>query len=316
MKQTLLLAFPCALTLSFACEKSDSQEPNGQPPAGLGGGDGDFIVEPGDGDGDGDGRGDGDGDGDDIPPTIALCTFDGVETVGDPAGSLLIDDFDDGDAWVTGNGRHGRWFDYDDGTSTQTPRTTDPEGWLPQPGGLSADGYALHAVGGGYTGWGSGQVVSPAWDEEAEFNCLYDASAFDGISFWIRGSVMDETGDVATSAQNTVRFGIGSLDIFPLDAGGACTGETGQCWDWHKMRVTPTDCWRRHSFRFDELTQEGWGAPVGELDPSQMIDINFEVAHGQSYDFWIDELSFFVGQTPPEEEICDGGMGGAGGSGN
>lgn len=42
--------------------------------------------------------------------------------------------------------------------------------------------------------------------------------------------------------------------------------------------------------------------------------LGFEVSNGHEYDIWIDQLEFFVGKPPPEEELCVSGMGGAGGA--
>ncbi len=312
MKPSLLFGLSCSVLITYACGKSDEDEKQDAPADGLGGGDGDFYVPEGDGDG-----GDGDGDGDDVelPPPYESCVLDGMETVGDPEERLLFDDFDDGDASLNGNGMTGTWYDYDDGTATHSPAWGDSGGWLPEPGGLTEDGYALHAVGTGFTTWGSGQGATPAWNDAQQTNCLYDASAYDGVSFWLRGSVVVEESLAVAMDRGVIKFGVAEPDIVPVEEGGNCTGDTGECWDWHKMRVTPGECWQRISVRFDDLAQDGWGAPDDELEMAEMLNFNFEVAQGHSYDFWIDEVMFFVGDTPEPEERCDLGMGGAGGGG-
>jgi len=45
------------------------------------------------------------------------------------------------------------------------------------------------------------------------------------------------------------------------------------------------------------------------------LNLHFQIAQGHAYDIWIDEISFFVGEKPEEEELCDLGAGGAGGAG-
>lgn len=313
MKRPFVLILPLTLSITYACGKSDdssSGDGDGDNPDGLGGGDGDFSVDP-----TGGTAGDGDGDGDTLPPPYASCVLNGMETVGDPDVGTLISDFDSGDGLLNGNGMTGNWYDYDDGTSTHSPAWADAGGWLPEAGGLTSDGYALHAVGSGFTTWGSGQGATPAWNESEQIQCLYDASAFDGISFWIRGSIVDDAGTAGESDRGALKFGVNEPDIVPVEQGGNCTGLTGQCWDWYKTRITPTECWHRYSIRFDELAQDGWGAIDSELEMDQMLNFNFEISQGQSYDFWLDEVMFFVGPTPEEEEICDMGAGGAGGQG-
>lgn len=253
-----------------------------------------------------------------IGDSFDYCMIDGEKSEGDPGVRLLIDDFDDGDPYVTGNGMEGTWYGYGDPGGSQTP-TWDNGEWASEAGGLDAEGYALHASGGGYDEWGSGQGLSPAWSEERDQSCLYDASAYDGVTFWMRGKITDVERLVAgTQDAGVLRFGAADPDIVPVEEGGNCTGDAGPCWDWHKTRIELGTCWRRYSFRFDELEQDGWGADAGDFKPDQLVNFNFEIAQGQDYDFWLDEFSFFVGDTPPEEERClpdMGGLGGAGGAG-
>lgn len=316
MKRPFALILPITLSITYACGKSDdnrSGDGDGDGDGdGLGDGDGDYVVDP-------TGGRSGDGDGDNVRPPLSSCVLNGMETVGDPDVSLLFSNFDSGEPFLNGNGMTGNWYGYDDGTSTHTPTWNDEGGWLPEPGGLTSDGYALHAVGSGFTTWGSGQGATPAWDNSAQTNCLYDASAFDGVSFWIRGSIVDDTSSASEIDRGALKFGVTDPDVIPVEEGGNCTGGSGECWDWYKTRITPSECWHRYSFRFDELAQDGWGAIDSKLDMDKMINFNFEVSQGQSYDFWIDEVMFFVGPTPEEEENCDigaGGAGGAGGGGN
>ena len=319
MKRPFAYLLPLTLSISYACGKSDdrgSGDGDGDGDGdGIGDGDGDYVVDP-----SGGSSGDGDGDTTELPPPYVSCTLNGMETVGDPANGVIFSNFDSGDGALSGNGMTGTWYEYHDETDpdtvTQSPTWNDAGGWLPEPGGLTSDGYALHAIGSGFSEWGSGQGATPAWNDAEQRNCLYDASAFDGITFWMRGSIVYDGGTAAEMDQGVLKFGITEPDVVPVDQGGNCTGDVGQCWDWHKARITLTECWRRYSFRFDELTQDGWGASDPELEMDKMLNFNFEVAQGHSYDFWLDEVEFFVGDTPEEEEICEeGGMGGAGGAG-
>jgi hypothetical protein len=283
---------------------------------GLGTGGLQFVVEPEEGSGgEGASAESGGTGGTVLPPALDYCTFDGEQTVGDPEVGMLLDDFDDGDAFVTGNGKAGNWYGYGDEGGSQSPSWDDGD-WMPEPGGLAASGYALHAVGGGYDSWGSGQGLSLGWNEAREQNCLYDASGYDGVSFWIRGEVIDEEGLVGgTNDSGAIRFGVTEPDIIPVEEGGNCTSNAGSCWDWHKTRIEVDECWHRYSFRFDELEQDGWGADAGDLEMDKMSNFNFEIAQGHRFDYWLDEVTFFVGDPPPEEEVCDLGPGGAGGAG-
>src|SRR5690606_17668036 len=81
----------------------------------------------------------------------------------------------------------------------------------------------------------------------------------------------------------------------------------------HKTRVAPAECWTRVSIPFAEFAQDGWGLDAGELRVSDLSSINFELAQGQTYEIFLDELAFYSGPAPEEEVHC--GMGGAGGAG-
>jgi len=247
-------------------------------------------------------------------PPFETCTLAGQGTT--PSGSMVIDDFDDGDYELLGNGLHGTWYQFDDATDgTQSPSWDDAGGWLPELGGLTDDGYALHVVGGGFTYWGSGQGMAPIWDEAIMQECLFDASGFDGLTFWIKGEIDGSESAAPEMDRGVVKVGFVEADIIPVEVGGRCTGESGDCYNWHKLRITPTACWRRLTIAFEDFQQdEGWGMDGGELNLDEVVNFNFEIAQGNTFDYWVDDIEFFSGEPPMFEEICDNGMGGAGGA--
>lgn len=103
----------------------------------------------------------------------------------------------------------------------------------------------------------------------------------------------------------------------PFESGGNCDSELGNCYDHHRMRVTPTTCWKKYAVRFDELKKDGYGQhPDVLLDSTQILHLGFEVGPFLDFDYWIDDLQFFVGETPETEDDCEGiGAGGIGGAG-
>jgi hypothetical protein len=249
-------------------------------------------------------------------PPFDSCSLEGQGTV--PAsGPLMVDDFDDGDATLLGNGLHGNWYGFDDATGgTQTPSWDAPGGqWLPELGGIEPGGYAMHVVGGGFTYWGSGEGMSPIWDEGANQECLFDASAFDGITFWLKGEIDGSESSAADQDVGVLKFGFVEADVVPMRLGGNCDEAAGECYDWHKVRITPSECWVRYSFTFDQFEQSGWGIDGGEFDLDHLVNINFEVSQGNTFDYWMDELEFFSGDPPEDDELCEDGMGGGGGVG-
>lgn len=308
MKRSLALALLGTGLGSYACGGTEPTDVDG-----LGGsGGGIEVVPPATG---GTDTGTGGSPVENLPP-FESCTLEGQGTQPGSA-SLLVDDFEDGDAVVLGNGFHGNWFDFDDDTAgTQTPSWDAAGGqWLPEQGGTQAGGYAMHVVGGGYSYWGSGQGVTPLYDESARKECLFDASAYDGITFWIKGEIDGSESSAVEEDRGVLKFGFVEAEVIPIRLGGGCDEAAGKCYDWHKVRITPSACWVRHSYTFDEFEQDGWGIDKGEFNLDELINFSLEVAQGNTFDYWVDELAFFSGDPPEDEEICDDGMGGGGGVG-
>lgn len=172
---------------------------------------------------------------------------------------------------------------------------------------------ALHVSGTGFTVWGAGQgatLVSLGVGQP----CLFDASAYDGISLWIKGSVEpDPDATVGENEHGAIRFSLVEKDVTPLSDGGRCDPQKGSCWDAHRVRLSPEACWRKLSFAFDEFTPDGFGVDGGELDLDELYTFSLEISQQQTYDYWVDEIQFFVGEKPEIEVVCDDGLGGAGG---
>ena len=206
----------------------------------------------------------------------------------------LIDDLEDGDnATPLVDGRTGFWFVANDGTmgGTQTP---DPSAFAPENGGANGSMKAAHTTGTGFTVWGG--VMGVSFNAVGNLTCPYNASAFTGIEFWAKGT-------------GSVRVMVGTAGSIPVSAGGTCTPED-QCHNHHGKAVTFTSDWVKYTLAWGDLTQDStWGAQIGDIDPSKVIQINFQAA--APFDFWIDEVAFTGGGAPPD----GGGTGGSGGTG-
>lgn len=308
MNLRTLSILPCLLIfVPVACSEEDDapqDETNG-----LGrGGEGSVVVPSNGGNNGGMG-----GDAAALEHEIFICTIAGGESRGSAEGDLTIDDFDDGDMGFTGNGLAGGWFAYDDGSGgSQSPAAS----WAPEPGGITTDGYALHVSGEGFTTWGAGQGAIFSSHGVGE-SCLFDASEYDGVSLWIKGSVEAEADSTLPEMdQGAIRFMLIEKDVTPLADGGRCDPDAGECWDSHRVRIRPDDCWRKLSFTFDEFEADGFGQSGGALDLDELYTFGFEIGNDQAFDYWIDDIRFFVGDKPEEEELCEDGMGGAGGGPN
>lgn len=215
-------------------------------------------------------------------------------------GQSTIENFDDGDPFITGDGRNGMWFTFDDGSGgQQIPTSPD---WSLTRGGPSDDGWMLHARGGGFSIWGSGVGVSFAWDTTADRACAYDATPWDGISFWAKGNV------------SGFAIGLPELDVVPVERGGRC--EAG-CDGSHQALVDLAECWQQYAFTFAEFEPASWSPEVGSVNAAELTGVQFLVSPNSSpdnrFEYWLDDIEFFRGDKPQGRIACDGAAG-AGGS--
>jgi len=247
------------------------------------------------------------GDGDE--PTkigLKLCETAAGYSVSSLEGVPVLDDFEDGDQSVFGNGRVGDWYQYGDDLGTLLPES----GAMLDAPGRAGSQYALHVGGVGFSEWGSGVGVGLSYSDSGA--CLHDLSAYTGVSFWAKGSiVIVDEGNVVERDQGTVRLMLTEADATPVEEGGGCDGNHGGCWDTHRVRFSPDECWRLYSFDFAEFEQDGWGQDGGELNLDQIYTMSFEIASYNDWDLWVDEVEFYLGDKPAEAEECsDTGPGG------
>ena len=318
MKKLVVLSMSTFCSVPLACSKEPANRDDpvaaGQGGA-SGGAAGDSDIVGGRPSGGGDGSG---GRVAALSPMV-VCTIGSQLTRARTGGSTLLEDFDEEEPRHLGNGTDGYWYGIDDGTSgTQvpsSPHTDDleapPVTTFSEPGGVIEDGGALHVVGGGFRDWGSAQgTLFASVDNDVNSLCLFDASIYDGISLWIRGEVRRQSDGSA----GVIKMHLAEVDVYPLENRGRCDAANGSCWDAHEVVIEPTECWRRVSFTFEEFEQEGWGSPAGALDLDELVHLDLQVAQGHSFDYYVDEISFFVGEPPEPREMCDDlGDGGAGG---
>lgn len=243
-----------------------------------------------------------------------------MPSVGKASGDLLIDDFEDGDSRVWGNGLSGHWESHNDFTEggVQSPlggRHEPDKDWTQDAASEPTfvegreGGNAAHFTGSGFENWGSGQALFFATDGEGD-DCIYDGSAFDGITFWAKGSV--ELTHPEEPAKQPQAFEHGKLkihlverDVVPNEVGGECDQETKDCWDSQRTRIELKECWQKYVIPFSELDRDGWSKlDSGELDLDELYQLVFEVAQFQTYDISLDDIEFYVGETP-EAVSCE-----------
>ena len=188
----------------------------------------------------------------------------------------LIDDFESGDGSLPAtNGRDGAWYSYNDETVGGVQSPVPATMFTPESGGPSGAGLAAHTTGSGFTLWGAG--IGADFNNNGSVRGSYDASAYQGVTFWARGSV-------------TLNFKILSAPTTPIDQGGTCSAT--DCEDHHQAAVSLNGSWAQYSFSFAELTQQGWGS-AATFNAKEVISLQFEVEQDTAFDFWVDDIGFY-----------------------
>lgn len=202
------------------------------------------------------------------------------------ADPLLIDDMEDGDSAICpSGGRRGSWYVIDDGTSSTL---TPPESTFvqtPIPGGRGTSLRAARLTASGFTTWGAGM----GFDLNEGGNHLYDASGFEGISFWMKST-------------SPVSVGVAVPETTPpSEWGGACVDDaTDRNCDVHfEFNVSPAPEWALIKVPFSAFRQRTPFHGRGNLfpgsaswDSSRLIAVDFG-SHLSEFDIWVDDLRFY-----------------------
>jgi poly(3-hydroxybutyrate) depolymerase len=190
----------------------------------------------------------------------------------------LIDGFDGNGVLPNNDGRAGRWFFYDDGTSGQ------------QEVEVGTDERALHVSSLGFSNWGSGLGVTLSPDSTQTRSCPYDASVHGGLSFRVRGS-------------GRIRLRVAMPETTPIADGGECTLAGENCYDWPGAWLVLDSEWKSYTLSFCALKPEGWSGAALPLDPSRISALHF-MLEGET-DLWLDGLTF-APVDKSEENACFG----------
>ena len=200
---------------------------------------------------------------------------------------LPIDDLEDGDNAIEMIGqRIGYWYTYNDGTGTQTP-APDPSGVIPfkPTAGGHSPLFSAETNGTAFTTWGAGMGFD--FNNTAKKSCVYNASAYSGITFWAKGNVaLKAMVKIPATTQST-------------SDSGTCTmiGPPNMCEDHYTLTPTPalTTAWTQYTITFASaatFAQAGWGVKV-PFDKSNIIAMQFQINMGVAFDFAIDDVAFF-----------------------
>jgi endoglucanase len=197
----------------------------------------------------------------------------------------LIDDAEDGDAQILQReGRAGFWY-----------TAIDRQGSSIWPGSTAHEHqFEMSRGGSGRSRWGvriTGRLASSddpgTWvGAIVGFNLPkergpYDATSYDGVSFWARADAGD------------IRLRVKIPDGNSAPDHGVCT----ECYNDFGHTVTVTSEFREYHLRFSDLRQEvGWGDPrPPRVDPSSIYGILFAtVGQGRPFDVTLDDVAFLT----------------------
>ncbi len=189
--------------------------------------------------------------------------------------TLLIDDLEDGNHQIALTGQIGYWYSYNDGTGTQTPAPVDPFApvTVSPPIDGSSSTKAVHVRWLGMMSWGGG--FGAAFTDDS--TVYYDASAYDGVTFWARIESGSETRvDLILAEQRSLA--------------PACT----VCGHHPTYALTLTTSWQRFYLPFALFQGDGGGDPsFVDLDPSGLYGIQFFRGAGHTIDMWVDDIAFY-----------------------
>jgi len=186
-----------------------------------------------------------------------------------------IDDLEDGDNQITKTtGRDGYWW------SAADPKGSKIEMTVAE-GGAGGSEMAMHMTGMTVPG----KPEDDFWGVQLGINFVsegmfYDATKYAGVAFKAKVGKADSA--------RAVRFKIADLNTHK-DA-GICTA----CWNHFGKDLALTPDWKEYKVTFSGAEQEpGWGDPRPlAITPSKLIALNWQVGPGQSYDIWIDDVTF------------------------
>jgi hypothetical protein len=176
----------------------------------------------------------------------------------------------------------------------------------------AAPGSALHIVATGLTGYGytfgfNGLNMLPG----AGGATYFDASEWDGLSMWVRkgsgpssSSIFASVSERFTDPAGASLFPASEADVL-LDTGAYCAYDafdvTGdqvsdplltQC-DRFGVGIGIATEWRFFKVPFARMRQRAYGRPSTQATPDpKILELDFGL-DGPSWDFWIDELSFY-----------------------
>jgi len=185
-----------------------------------------------------------------------------------------VDDLEDGNNQIIkSQGRDGYWW------SAADPKGSKIDMQATEPGAGGSE-MAMHITG----------VTVPGKPEDGNWGVIlgmnlvgqgqfYDASKYAGVAFKAK---------VGANSGRAVRLNI--ADVNTHQEAGVCK----TCWNHFGKELQLTPEWKEYRITFSGTEQEaGWGDPRPQaVTPSKLIALNWKIGPGQTYDIWLDDITF------------------------
>lgn len=203
---------------------------------------------------------------------------DSPEKAACPPGEGMISDGEHANQVNQIKGRGGYWYTFvDKSGSTITPTSGALGGTFSMTkGGRDGSGNAARM----YGQIGGGDVVFAGMGLNfVDPKGQYDASAYQGISFWAK----------KTNGSGNMRLKVPDVNTDP--DGGVCS----ECFNDFGADITLTEQWTQYFFPFSRLKQgKGWGNPLkSSIDATKVYGIQFQVNEkNMVFDIWVDDIQF------------------------
>ena len=205
--------------------------------------------------------------------------------------NMLIDDIDDANTMFAPAGVGSGSWDLSKDMSAGTIMPANTTALAPSDGGHSGKG--LHVQGTGLLGWGA--ALAAILNGTA---ASFDASAYGGVSFWIKGTTTVQEGS------NKLMVLARMPDVLP-GAGSCCNDKVpgSECYSAHRAVIDVTADWTEVKIAWSDFKPPTYGLGMGlTFDPNRLRDITLSFNHdsmvmtppGSSFDVYVDDFKFLA----------------------
>ncbi len=221
--------------------------------------------------------------------------------------NMIIDDIDDANTMFAPAGVGSGSWDLSKDMSAGTIMPVNTTALAPSDGGHMGKG--LHVTGTGLVGWGAALAAILNGTAAA-----FDASAYGGVSFWIKGTTTVQEGS------NKLMVLARMPDVLP-GAGSCCNDKVpgSECYSAHRAVIDVTTDWTQVKIAWSDFKPPTYGLGMTlTFDPNRLRDITLSFNHdamvttppGTSFDVTVDDFKFLA-----KSEMGNVGSGTGGGSG-